>query len=505
VACILASDNTIDKDLFIDIMDYINELWDEPMPSKLLNKTIVAPIVSGRQLNPQGESYWDYDENWDTANGYSVITKRDSTILEVFYDGQKMAYYLYNIVNNTIKAITKRTELVNYLKGVSGKIDQAEMDAYMQDIYTHSYPTKDFGFFNDDKDFNIFKASEALKIMADPSIHTDSYQLPTEFIAYMEHFIPSEEQRNYFLRLLRTKMTTFGYSPVIPYIIGVQGSGKNTIMTVLQNIMGDKKYVRTDIGGEQFLEKYNAWIMDTYFIQLNELGDTVTSASDKKKAQGILKNYSGSKDFEARAMHTDPFTYPQTAMFIMTANSSPLTIEDTDRRLYYIATPNPFDFSPQCVASDPATVYEAIMGQTNDIAYWLATEFTNLQAKDYGRAPEAEGKMEMVFSSLNNSTKIAWALANSEFDLLVEWLINPLDIFNADVTNDRVTLASLAIAYNNHSNSDDAETVMKLAMKAQGVKVHFGSHNNPYYIIPHISDYDGCELPEDADAEEIRL
>jgi len=509
IACAIASDNTVDKDLFIDIMDYLNELWDEPMPAKKLNKTIVAPIASGRQCNDRGEPYWQYDENWESVGGFTVISKRDQELIEVFYDSNKMGFYIYNVAGEEIQSIPKRNDLVNHLQAVSGSFNQKELIDYAEDIHTYSVPTQDFGYFNNDRDFNLFKASRPLKILNDQSIHKDSYKLPTEFINYMEHFIPSEEQRTYFLRLLRTKLTTFEYSPVVPYIIGVQGSGKNTIMTVLQNIMGGSQYVKTDIGGEQFLEKYNAWLMDTYFVQLNELGDTVTTSGDKKKAQGILKNYTGSKVFEARRMHTDPFTYEQKAMFIMTANNSPLTIDDTDRRLYYISTPNTFDHSPQCMASDPVSVYHAIMAQTDDIAYWLATEFNNLQAQDYVRAPEAEGKMEMVFGSLNSSTKIAWALDNGQFDMLMEWLIDPMAIFNADVANDRIWLKNIAEAYSHHSNTDDTEQVIKLAMKSQGFKLHFGSHkgktNMGYYVVPHLSDYDGCASLIDEEAEEIEL
>ena len=504
IACAVASDNTVDKDLFIDLMDYINELWDEPMSSKDLNKSIVAPIVSGRQTNSNGEPYWQYDENWDNGVGFTVIEKRDHALLEVFYDPQKMSYYIYDVGAEHIINMQKRSDLINHLRGISGTIDQKSMDASMDNIHTFSLPNNDYGYFNDDRDFNLFKASEALKILNEPTQWTDNYKIPTEFIAFIEHFIPSEQQRNYFLKLIRTKLTTFGYSPVVPYIIGVQGSGKNTIMTVLQNILG-KQYVLTDVGGEQFLEKYNSWLMDKYFIQLNELGDTVTTSGDKRKAQGILKNYTGSQDFECRRMHTDPFTYEQKAMFIMTANLSPLTVEDTDRRLYYISTPNTFDHSPQCLASDPVTVYKTIMAQTNDIAYWLATEFTNLQKQDYSRAPEAEGKQEMIFGSLNSSTKIAWALVNAEFDLLMEWLVDPRTIFNATVTNNKVELTALAEAYHHHSTSDDPDTVMKLAMKSQGAKILFGTGNKPYYIIPHISDYDGCIIDEEEDAEEIDL
>ncbi|RKX80505.1 MAG: hypothetical protein DRP58_13090, partial [Spirochaetes bacterium] len=508
IASILAGDNTVDKELFRDTLYYFNDLWDNPMPTKTLEKTIIVPILRG-QLNPQGDSYWQYDEEWENAQGYRVTAKRNYEQLEVFYDSSKKQYYIHSLENDTVQAIGDITTLTKYLRGAVGTVDQKLIYDEANDIHTHSLPTQDFGYFNDSQEFNLFKASESLSILNEPTQWADDYKLPNEFIDYMENFIPSEEQRVYLLRFIRTKLTTFGYSPVVPYIIGVQGSGKNTIMTVLQNILGGSQYVKTDVGGEQFLEKYNAWLMDTYFIQLNELGDTLTSQNDKRKAQGILKNYTGSKEFECRAMHTDPFTYPQTATFIMTANHSPLSIEDNDRRLYYISTPNTFDFSPQCLASDPVTVYEAIMAQTKDIAYYLATEFTNLQKKDYVRAPEAEGKMAMIFESLNSSTKMAWALQGGHFDMLMEWLIDPLELFNADVTNDKVWLIHIVKAYEHHSATEDAERVIKLAMKAQGFKLHFGSYmgktNMGYYVVPHISDYDGCSTPIDSDAEDIEL
>jgi len=245
--------------------------------------------------------------------------------------------------------------------------------------------------------------------------------------------------------------------------------------------------------------------MDKYFVKLNELSDSINSAKDKQQAQVLLKLYTGLNEFEVRAMRADYMTYPQTAMFIMTANDAPLTIEDTDRRLYYIHTPNTFDHAPQCLASSPTQIYNAIMAQTKDIAYWLATEFTNLSDVDYVRAPDHEGKNEMIFMSLNTSTKIAWALASSEFDLLNEWLVDPKPIFRDD-NRGRVYLKDLTAVYFEQSSSDEAESVMKQAMKAQGFKMHFGSHNDRYYEVPHLEMYDGCH-PDvtDEDAEDIPL
>ena len=505
IACILASDNTVDELMFKEILDYINGLWDNPMPEKDLETTIVSPILTGKSTNNQtGEPYWSYDEHWEEATGVSFITKRDSELVDVFYEPKKKKYYLYNTVSHHIDVIEKKQEAYNHIDVVSnGVFDTKEATAIMENVITHIVPNRDFGYYNEDKDFNLFKSTEALKIMHDPDGYKDEYSTPSQFIEYIERFIPSEQQRTYFLRLIRTKLTTFKYSPVVPYIIGVQGSGKNLLISILGNIIG-KQYVEESIGGEQLLDKYNDWLMDKFFVNLNELSETLTSARQKKQAQGLIKLYTGSEEFEVRAMRTGYASYPQTAMFIMTANDSPLTIEDTDRRLYYINTPNTFDHAPQCKASSPTEVYKAIMKQAKDIAYWIATEYTNLDDKEYVRAPDHEGKNEMIFKSLNTSSKIAWALAYGEFDMLNEWLIDPKPIFKPD-NNGRVYLKDLATVYEEQSNSDEAESVMKQAMKAQQFKICFGSHNEKYYEVPHLANYDGCEDLSDEEAEDINL
>jgi len=505
IACILAGDNTVDKDLFRDIMDYLNQLWDEPMSDKLLEKTIIAPIISGRSINQTtGDPYWTYDENWETVAGWSVIDKMDGYLWDIFYDPFKSQYFLYNTITERIEQRDDESRLIKHIRASTiGKFNQAEVIQEMNNLLTIVEPSQDFGYLNDDMNFNLFKPTESLKVLHDPEAYADSYKIPTEFIDYMEHFIPSEQQRNYLLSLIRTKLTTFNYSPVVPYIIGVQGSGKNTLISVIANMLGHQ-YVVPDVTGSQFIEKYNDWMVDKYVVHLNEMAETLPTAKERKEAQGKLKTYTGSTIMQVRAMRTGYVQTEMRAMFIMTANSSPLTIEDKDRRLYYISTPNVFDFSPQCQASSPTAIYNAIMRQTKDIAYYLATEIENLSDMDYIRAPEHEGKNSMIFLSLNTSNKIGWALANGEFDLLVDFLINPDPLFE-DKESGRVTLASLVKVYEEQSKTDDAEHTMSTIMKQVGLDQKRGSANAKYYIIDGLADYNYKMPISDDEAETIPL
>jgi hypothetical protein len=97
----------------------------------------------------------------------------------------------------------------------------------------------------------------------------------------------------------------------------------------------------------------------------------------------------------------------------MTANKSPLKIEDNDRRIYFISTPNTFDSSPQCIAAKSSRdIYHAITTQIEDIAYWLATKVENLNDNDYTTARINKAK----WTDILKKTKV------NEFDEEVDTL-----------------------------------------------------------------------------------
>jgi len=498
IMCHLAGDITVDKELAIDTMRYLNDLWDEPYPWKKLDKTVISPILSGKQTNPNGEPYWEYDENWEDR-GFMAADRRGN-LIEIFYDDIKDRYYFYNMTEDYISFTDTRSKAGEKARGLFRELKNGELDAH-NNVRTLTDPTLDYGHI-DDGNFNLFRKSEALNILHDPKEYEALYKRPTEFIDYIEHFIPNEEQRTYLLRLLKTKLMTFNYSPVVPYIIGVQGSGKDLLLSVLSDLIGNQ-YVETGVGGKQFLEQFNGWLMDKYFIQLNELSNSLNNKSDKEAAQGLLKTYTGSQEVQIRRMHKDHFTYPQTAMFIMTANSSPLAIEDNDRRIYYIATPNTFDHSPQCRENGPTEVYKAIRSQTNDIAYWISTNYSNLSDLEYVRAPDSEGKMAIIFDTLPISIKITWALANQEFDLLNEYLLDPHLLFDVKHNSQGyVALGDVTRAYSAQTGKsiEDSNLIMKGAMKAQGFPYTRKTGNENFYTVKGIDLYDGSyEIDPEAD------
>jgi hypothetical protein len=506
IMCILAGDNTVDSDLARDVIMWINCLLDPPRSTKQMESEIIGGIVSGRQLNPQGEPYWQYDENWDSIRSWTSITKTGGDLVDIFYDQFNKDYFVYNTYTDHMMIFGARQQLMEHISATSiDQFNQKEVIQDMNNVETLVEPTEDFGYIEDDRQFNLFKPTQALRILSDPTLHEDLYKEPTEFINYMEHFIPDEQQRTYLLQLLRTKLTTFGYSPVVPYIIGIPGSGKGILMTILAKIMGDQ-YVSKEVSGGLFISSFNkGWLENKYFINLNELAEGLQNKSERTKAIGDLKLYTGSEQFQCHGKGKDPYTAPQKAMFIMTANHNPLAVEDNDRRVYYISTPNTFDTSPQCVASKSSRdIYYAITTQIEDIAYWLATEVENLNDNHYTTAPHHAGRNSIIFESLPIAEKLVWALKKKEFKLVEDYLLEPSVLFEHAV-EDKVFLDNLEEAYNQLGNVEDIDKILKSLMKRYGFKQNT-SNGRVYWIIPDIGyhgDY-ASRIESDPEAEEIR-
>ncbi len=408
-------------------------------------------------------------------------------------------------MTDEIAEISKKQFLIDHLKvSTIGRFNTTELMENMANTLTVTEPTSDFGYINNDLNFNLFKPTQALRILADPEPYESEYSRPYAFINFMEHFIPSEQQRLYLIQLIRTKLTTFGYSPVVPYIIGIPGSGKGIFLDILANILG-QKYVSKDVGGEMFISPFNKGFLENKFIiNLNELSEGLITNADKTKARGNLKLYTGSQTFQCVGKGKDPYQTFMRAMFIMTANRNPLAIEDGDRRLYYIATPNTFESSPQCKASQPTDIHNLLMTQTNDIAYYLATEHKNLHSTDYLRAPHNEGKDSILFESLPSSQKIGWALETNNIQLLIDWALTP-EYLLLDSIDNKITLKNLTKLYHDQTGADDAEHIMKKVMKKHGFKQFQSTGNSVYYTVSNLEDYSALKPPSDTTAEEIRL
>jgi hypothetical protein len=285
-------------------------------------------------------------------------------------------------------------------------------------INVTSDASKEFGFDSEDdptaRTFNTFIRTPELNIINDPAPYKPYYHEPKALLAYLEQLVPNDFMRNYMLSFLKRKLTRFEYSPVILFFMGVHGSGKDLFVAILEQIMG---YVSKPTVKE-FLEIYNGYMLDTYFCQLDEFGNQLTNMRERDEALGKLKAYTGKSKITIRKMRTDGFSYVHNVTFISTANKNPFMLEDGDRRVCFLATPEKFVNYDLGVSADDA--YDVIMSQVKDFCYYLATEVQELGRAEYMTAPDAPEKHRLVADSMYAAARICYAFKHKMYDYIHE-------------------------------------------------------------------------------------
>lgn len=418
VSAILGADPSISKDVYLTAMGIINSLWDSPVVRTKFEATIINPMLEGR-ANVNGEAIWQYDEHWKTR-GLAFTTKLGEAV-EVFYDDVRACYYFINYTSDMIKQFYKESLLFEYIEPIAAALPaRKELKSTVPVVRTTLEPTLPFGFFSEDdynRQFNMFKQTPALAILNEPESYKELYNRPNTILSFIESFIPDLFMRNYILGFLKRKMTSFKYSPVILYFLGSHGSGKDTFINILAQILGENYIARPS--AKEFLEQFNGWVVDKYFVQLDEYGNQLHSLFDKETALGKIKSYSGKPQMQIRQMRTDGFPYNHVMTIIISANSNPLMLEDGDRRVALIETPNILkDESWVHQLGGITAVIDKMQVEVNDFCYYLATEVNAVAWDEYMTPPETDSKRDIIASKLPAANRLAYYFKHSMFEQL---------------------------------------------------------------------------------------
>lgn len=490
VSAILGADISIDEDMYIKMMTLVNGLWDDPMDDDKFTKTILDPMLN-HTASVDGKVIWNYDENW-RVNRFIIPTK-DAASIEIAYDPNRKNYYMVDEANQQVSLFSRETDLISHIHVVKSR-DVANMtkpqilsETPLVDVI--SAPNKPFGF-NESENFNrrllnTFKQTPELVILHEPENYKDKYTKPVTTLKYLETLIPEKLMRDYVLSFIRTKMLTFKYSPVVLYFLGVQGSGKDVFVSIIEKFMGNVTRPSTT----EFLEKYNTWLMDTYFVQLDEYGDQLSTVRDKITALGILKSYTGKQKVQIRAMRTDGFDYLHNATFIMTANRNPLMLDEGERRLAFMSTPNVLasqDWVKE--AGGIANVVDKIHNETKDFAYYLATKVSSLSNDDYVTPPLSQLKDKLIADSMYAEQRIAYALKKEMYEYLAELgSMNCIESLTEEIAEGKIKFSTLADLFAVLTRDSGKESDLRNAIRVAGIKMHRTTIDyQPEYTI-HIS------------------
>lgn len=471
VSAILGADLSIDEEMYVNAMSQINGLFVDPMDQKRLNSTILDPMITGSS-SIDGETIWKFDENWE-QHRLIVQTKRQTT-LELAFDDNRGLYYAVDPAQEKVVTFSRDTDLSSFLQTVAlNAPKKADMVRSIPLVNVMNNPSKDFGFTESGdvvRDLNLFKPTHYLRVLHEPSLWKDKYTYPIATVRYIETLVPDEEMRNYLLRFLRHKLLTFEYSPVILYFMGVHGSGKDTLVQIIEQIIGTV----TRPTAKEFLEIYNGWLADSYFVQLDEYGNQLQRMQDKEEAQGRIKAYSGKPLFRLRSMRTDGVDVRHSATFIMTQNKNPLTLEDGDRRIAYFDTPNVLaDAHWVQEMGGMVNTYNKIMSEIVDFCYYLVTEVEAIHPDSFNRPPMTERKHELIANSMPLAGKIAYACKHKNKQILLEVAEEAMDEeLKRELESGYVTVYQLQEAYNVITEFKGSPKAVQMACKQAQLVMH---------------------------------
>ncbi len=471
LSTIFGADPSVDDELYVKAMHAVNCLWDDPMDSARMDKTICDPMIE-QKVSINGEVVWQYDKLW-AENRLVMRTKRQASI-EVAYDDQRLMYYIIDLANERSQQFDSDNALQGHLEAITvNPVPKKELKSKLPIINVRANPSKDFGFSDSIdatvRDFNPFISSPELRIINDPESYKSQYNEPKMILKYLETLIPEDAMRDYTLGFLKRKLTTFKYSPAVLYFLGVHGSGKDTFVSILEKIMGHVARPKA----KEFIEKNNAWLLDAYFVQLDEFGNQLNKASDKDEALGLLKAYSGKPKVSVRTMRNDGYDYHHSVTFIMTQNKQPLMLEDGDRRIVFLHTPNVLSTQEWVEEAGGITkVYDLINAEIKDFCYYLATEVEAVTPDAYMVPPYSKHKHNIIADSMFAAQRISYAVKYGMQDYLID-LANEYNDERAAkaFSTARVTTGDLETLYDEMTEYKGEMRSLVKVLRASGVQL----------------------------------
>lgn len=500
VSAILGADISVDEELYISAMNLINSMWPEPMPEDRLEATITEPMLS-MHSSINGRAIWQYDPEWATHR-LILSTKRQSNV-EIGYDDRRCLYYAVDMANENVQVFPKDSDLMSYVGAVAiAAPAKAEVKRSVPIINVVSEPHLDFGFSagNDPtaRTLNTFKCTPQLNVFRNPELYRTQYKRPEVTLKYFETLVPDNRMREYLLGFVKRKLTYFEYSPVTLFFLGVHGSGKDTFVQLMELIVGH--VARPTV--KEFLEVFNSWLLDSYFVQLDEFGNQLTNPNMKEEALGKLKAITGKASVQIRQMRTEGISYTHSATFISTANKNPFGLEDGDRRIALFNTPNKLADAEW--VDDVTEVHSAILNESMDFCYYLATEVTMLTKEAFMSPPETEAKKLLIADSMPVANKLAYAVKHG----MAQYLVDLGRLYNVEgiergLQEGRLFSEVIEELYDAMTDYKGDSRSFNKAIKTMGVAVRattVAGQKKFFYETPVISEF---EAVDDDDATDL--
>lgn len=405
VGAILASDPSVDEDMFTEALEAINDEWDEPMSSDRLHTTIINPIKRGQ--------FWRFDEDWDKGK-FSFRSKTNEYYL-IWYDTSYYSWVLFNETRQRIEYFTGVSSFADHVSALSGEnATKKDIQPHLRSYYTTFRPDKNEQFFEEDgySYFNSYMPTQYMLTLRSEDTITDG-RIPWTILRLFRSLYG--RQTRYTLRFLARKFKTFDYSPVTFVLYDPDGgSGKNLhIEHVLKPIVGDRHFANPR--EEAYLENHNQWLAYCMIGHHDEY-------QNKKQVTGINKKYTGTNSHSIRGMGKDLVQVDNYYTPFFTSNKVPIeATNDKDRRLMAVRPPKPLT-EWRWFKGD--TILEDLSSELMDFCKFLH-RLTPLSKSEYMNPPMTDMKQAIIENSQTLVDRVVGLVKDANWEGLIEMADSP--------------------------------------------------------------------------------
>lgn len=405
IAGILCSDPTIDVNSFWEIMEYVNSLWDYPLSKEDLEKKVEA-----YPMNRYAGCPFVYDSNWEKMQ-YSFIDVDGNDIMMV-YDLKTSKYIIANLSTDTILTKNSSDAVSFYANRTGEKIGGAKLASILIGVNVEFNPLASFGL-SEDKRFNIYKHSKYLEILNSDyayAKHEIEESKTCKALPFFKHLF--KDSTEYFLRFIKTKFTTFKYSPTTFCLFDDEGgAGKGALEVFLGRFIGMDKITR--IPYDTFQSKFTSDYEGKLVIFFNEFPEDFKI---RKANTDKIKEITGSPTSKIEKKGCDPYEVVNYATHFITSNRISVEIREGDRRFCVVQCDKKFDDVFYSGYFDEMTSDEEL----SKLAIYLREYVQPLSHKEYMSPPMTIAKELFVDCNESDLDVMVRRLCEQDYDSIYE-------------------------------------------------------------------------------------
>jgi len=471
----LGSDKTVNKEDYMAAMEKFNTYHNRKTKEELRSEIIyrMLPNTDNQSLN----GLWQYEDKPDQT--YIVPHRIYNTPIETYYNQADNSYIVYfrdNLSNPVVQIVKNSSVYIDLMEKISTQRSESirrNKPKITPITLVHDYKLSP-GYNPQTYIFN--KAFTNSNLTAFAGKRPPDYEEPTRLLELMQYMWGDEY--DYLLTTTKYRYTTFKFSPVVTYLKGTEGSGKDLTIALLT--AGFSKHPQ-QLNYSLLKDKHSNWQIEENVV-LSEIGSWRPMERDDLLAS--IKTISGSNGMVTfRDMQKTATVVPTLVKIWITANEWIKLHTDpvTQRRIHIVFMPKPLEqesggpYSSLDMQNivNPSTIM--------NFYYWLGNVYDKTISPDKYMNAISRQQSQAYMTYIDNTQSLSDRVANLLWEQRYPQFMEALELFSlqlSDFTTKRnkqgnlvITLASLKDNFGrNHGGDIINKTLDRLSSDREGGK-----------------------------------